>query len=269
MCKKIFLLISLLSTLKGIEYQRIILPGTTVTVNDTIWVSTTIQNNSGDTLKGLVYSEQILSGIRVIPYSLKINDVNYSSYTVDIGNSGDVYTGEIPYRWIVQTPPDFTSAGSIVPAGTIEILYGLSSTTNISFSFNQDAWYGGLTGADTLTPVFGYDSLNTITLSFIGGSSIEHPESRSLTFDLFQLFQNYPNPFNAETEISFSIPVKSLVILDLLDLQGRVLTTLFSDHGSPGLHKIRFNAAQFASGVYFYRLRSGQFQSVKKLILLR
>jgi hypothetical protein len=93
----------------------------------------------------------------------------------------------------------------------------------------------------------------------------------------FALNQNYPNPFNPSTIISFQIPVASHVTLKVYDILGRELTTLIDETQTAGSHSITFNAAKYASGVYFYRLAanaasSGQtvsYTAVKKLLLLK
>jgi hypothetical protein len=85
----------------------------------------------------------------------------------------------------------------------------------------------------------------------------------------FELSQNYPNPFNPSTTINFALPKASEVHLVVYDLLGRVVTTLVNGNLNAGYHKINFNAANLASGVYFYSIKAGDFTSVKKLMLLK
>lgn len=90
----------------------------------------------------------------------------------------------------------------------------------------------------------------------------------------FYLSQNYPNPFNPSTTIMFTVPINvksetsntKLVVYDIL---GREVTTLVNEVKAPGTYEITFDASQLASGVYFYRLTSGNFVQTKKMILLR
>jgi hypothetical protein len=89
------------------------------------------------------------------------------------------------------------------------------------------------------------------------------------TLSTFFLNQNYPNPFNPSTTISFTIPSRSLVTLKVFDLLGKEVTTIFSKEISAGNHSTQWNASNIASGVYFYRLQSGSFVDIKKLLLLR
>ena len=85
----------------------------------------------------------------------------------------------------------------------------------------------------------------------------------------YELYQNYPNPFNSETAISFQLSALSSVDLRVCDLLGREVVTLIDEVLAPGPHTAVWNAGQFASGMYFYRLRAGSFVDTKKLVVLK
>lgn len=85
----------------------------------------------------------------------------------------------------------------------------------------------------------------------------------------FELFNNYPNPFNPSTEISYQLPVKSIVSLKIYDALGREVQTLTNRAETAGLHSVVFNGQNLPSGVYFCRLVSGKFTASKKLILIK
>ena len=87
----------------------------------------------------------------------------------------------------------------------------------------------------------------------------------------FSLDQNYPNPFNPSTKIRFSVKTNSLVTLKVYNILGKEVAQLLNETKRPGEFTIDFNAAKFnlASGVYFYKLSSGSFTSVKKMVLLK
>jgi hypothetical protein len=83
----------------------------------------------------------------------------------------------------------------------------------------------------------------------------------------FNLSQNYPNPFNPATKIAYQIPTEGLVKIKIFDLLGREVKTLVNEVKSAGSYEVFFDAIGLASGVYFYRLMSGDFIETKKLIL--
>jgi Secretion system C-terminal sorting domain/CARDB len=85
----------------------------------------------------------------------------------------------------------------------------------------------------------------------------------------FSLAQNYPNPFNPSTSIKFSVPKQTNVTLKIYDVLGKEVATLVNEMKQPGFHTVDFNASDFASGIYFYRLDAGEFSSVKKMMLVK
>lgn len=86
---------------------------------------------------------------------------------------------------------------------------------------------------------------------------------------IFKLMQNYPNPFNPSTVISYKLPRSSHVTLRVYDVLGREIKTLVNEQENASLHSITFNAADLSSGVYFYRLKAGNYTSTKKAILMK
>ncbi|MBN2090653.1 T9SS type A sorting domain-containing protein [candidate division KSB1 bacterium] len=85
----------------------------------------------------------------------------------------------------------------------------------------------------------------------------------------FELFQNHPNPFNPQTEITFTVPTKSPITLEIYDLLGRKVATLIDQELLAGQHQIKWDATNFAAGIYFYQLQSGDFIQGRKMILLK
>jgi len=90
----------------------------------------------------------------------------------------------------------------------------------------------------------------------------------------FQLLQNYPNPFNPATTIEYHIPQTAQVQLAIFDAMGKRVRNLVEAQQQPGRHRIAWDArneagAPVASGVYFYRMRAGEFVDQKKMILLQ
>ncbi|MBK6878310.1 MAG: T9SS type A sorting domain-containing protein [Ignavibacteria bacterium] len=97
-------------------------------------------------------------------------------------------------------------------------------------------------------------------------SSSEVPEAYSLE-------QNYPNPFNPSTTIKFAIPQGSLskVIAKLViyNTLGAEVATLINNELSAGNYEVEFDASNFASGVYFYRLTAGAFSETKRMMVVK
>ena len=85
----------------------------------------------------------------------------------------------------------------------------------------------------------------------------------------YQLYQNYPNPFNPFTTIRFEVPISQHVELSIFDMLGREVKVLYNDIAPAGIMAIDFNAEGLASGVYVYRLKTQDFITSKKLLLLK
>ena len=85
----------------------------------------------------------------------------------------------------------------------------------------------------------------------------------------YSLGQNFPNPFNPSTSIEYVLPKGSFVSLKIYNVIGEEVATLVSGVKSTGIHKAEWRGDGFSSGVYFYRLDTGDFIRTKKLILLR
>ncbi len=93
----------------------------------------------------------------------------------------------------------------------------------------------------------------------------------------FSVSQNYPNPFNPSTRIQYQVSSNSHVTLKVYDVLGNEVATLVNEYKPAGSYEIKFsarggqavNGRQLASGIYFYRLKAGEFVETKKMILLR
>jgi len=89
------------------------------------------------------------------------------------------------------------------------------------------------------------------------------------TPDVFDLAQNYPNPFNPSTRIDYSIAKETKVQLIIFNSIGENVAIVVDGFQQPGNYSVYFDAESLSSGVYFYKLITGEFNSVKKMLLLR
>ncbi len=85
----------------------------------------------------------------------------------------------------------------------------------------------------------------------------------------FKLNQNYPNPFNPTTTITYQIPHSELVNIKIYDALGREIQTLVNENKNAGNYSISFNGVNLSSGIYFYKLKAGNFTSIKKMVLMK
>lgn len=85
----------------------------------------------------------------------------------------------------------------------------------------------------------------------------------------YYLNQNYPNPFNPVTKIKFAIPFAGFTTLKVYDISGKEISKLINSNIQAGSYEVLFDATNFSSGVYFYRLESNGFVETKKMFLIK
>ncbi|MBI5058807.1 carboxypeptidase regulatory-like domain-containing protein [candidate division KSB1 bacterium] len=110
------------------------------------------------------------------------------------------------------------------------------------------------------------DSLNRVDLELtpLGSTAPEPPVVHT-----FQLAQNYPNPFNSSTRIEFELPQAATTTLRVYNLLGEAVATLIDGYLPAGTHRVTLDSQALGSGVYCYRLNSGDYVNTKKLVLLK
>ncbi len=94
-------------------------------------------------------------------------------------------------------------------------------------------------------------------------------EEEPVTSKNFQLLQNYPNPFNPRTTIQFILPTASDVKITVFNINGELVSILKKQKLAAGHHQLVFDATNFASGIYLYRIQAGEFRQVRKMMLIK
>jgi len=118
---------------------------------------------------------------------------------------------------------------------------------------------------------WGLGELRSDMGAYGGGDSVQVgiDDQEPVLPKLYALSQNYPNPFNASTTISYTLPCPSDVTLYIYDILGRKVQTLVSTNQPAGYHRAIWQADEFSSGVYFYKIQAGGYAETKKMVLLK
>lgn len=198
--------------------------------------------------------------------------------------------GNVPAAPVLLTPPDSSTVPNMTPTLTWNPVanidyYGLQVSSSSTFntmiindslitSTNYTVSSGLLQqGVKYYWRAFGSNSLgrgpNSSTWNFLvmGLTGISHNGSEIPKE--YNLYQNFPNPFNPSTTIKFDIPQNSGVRLLVYDMLGRQVQSLVDGELKAGKYQVSWNAANLASGIYYYKLESGPQVFIKKLILLK
>ncbi len=191
----------------------------------------------------------------------------------DDGTHGDVTAGDSIYTRYIFYSPDSVSVYSKGQIGQI-YKFGVGGSDNEGGT----GGYGNnhLDNLSDLNPTFHIRAQwGSINPAFYSAWDYDHETPVLGVKDVpgiarvYRLDQNYPNPFNPSTKIQFQIPIQSNVSLKVFNILGQQVATLVNDNLKPGVHLVTFDAAKYASGVYFYRIEAGSFVSVKKMILMK
>lgn len=122
-----------------------------------------------------------------------------------------------------------------------------------------------VSGQSSILPLY----TTSITTIQYGETIGIDPVSSEIPFS-FGLFQNFPNPFNPETVIKYHLPKDVKINIRIFDYMGREVTAIVSNKFTKaGSYEIIWNASEYASGVYFYRIDAGEYYSAKKMVLLK
>jgi len=170
-----------------------------------------------------------------------------------------------------------------------EYTVGIFDEDNICHSIGKyvgDSWYFTVVGNDETTKLHfrTYHNLSGITANseetisyerdIIIGNCEEPIEMLfnnpiTISSQKLQLDQNYPNPFNPSTVISYSLPKAGLVKLSIYNIKGQLVETLVNTHQEADNYTVEWKADDYSSGIYFYRVSSGNHSQIKKCLLIK
>ncbi len=209
---------------------------------------------------------------------------NAGSYTVSLTVSGLGGSDTI-------TKENYITVKNVIANFSADVTMGKAPLT-VSFTDSSqgeiDAWlwkFGDGLASTAQNPTHVYTSGDSFTVSLFvrgpGGSHtmvksnyiiVDHQTSiddMACIPDKFDLLPNYPNPFNPQTTIRFAVPKKSFVNITIFDINGKLVQNLFSGTKNPGHYAITWNAAGFSSGMYFIKMDTDTYSSVRKCILVK
>jgi hypothetical protein len=172
-------------------------------------------------------------------------------------------TNDSSYLWI---NPDVSTFGKSEPAPTLGAVNNTTDLTGVArFFIRQDL-------ANT-TPYIEMDELRIGTTwadvtRAISATHVADQNTGSIP-GAFRIEQNYPNPFNPSTNIRLSVPVAQNVSLIVRDVLGREVATLVNQILQPGIYTVRWDAASYPSGVYFYTVRTGSSMETRRMVLTK
>jgi len=161
------------------------------------------------------------------------------------------------YTNIVSGQPTFTAIKHWVNE-QINLNAYIGQKIRIRFNFITDSSIPG--------DGFYFDNFRVINYKDVPTSVTQ---TSSIIPSEFKLNQNYPNPFNPGTIINYSIPTTQYAILKVYDVLGNEVATLVNEKQNAGSYSIEFDASNYPSGIYYYKLEAGDFSKVRMMILVK
>jgi len=220
----------------------------------------------------LTASAQLINGFNVrYQHTAQTSLTGFVTTGWTTGFSGTYTVPGTGMRNIDMTPPYFVWNGT--SNLLIEICYDNTSYT--TYSTVKSTAASGMT--------WGYYTDNSTGCTMTGGAAQSNRpnvcltvttstganQNGSLVPNVYSLSQNYPNPFNPVTKINFALPKQGFVTLKIYDVLGREVRTLVNEVKSAGQFSVDFNASEFSSGVYFYKLETNGFSDIKRMMLIK
>lgn len=204
-------------------------------------------------------------GVMGIPFNSPVYGYELLDNNVYVYPNSDLVDDSV---WAIMTRASFSSTGAGGPEDHSMIL-----TLSLA---DLDS---GATRVEEFA-LFGYDTTQVTTDSLANLINATATSVRNVKSEVanvpksFELNQNFPNPFNATTQIRFSVPKASHVQLQIFDILGRKVKSLVNENLTAGYKQITWDGKnesgdEVASGVYFYRIKTGDFQTTKKMVLLK
>jgi hypothetical protein len=198
---------------------------------------------------------------------------NLSGYTLLSRGDPDYYWEEkfLP-GYVVEAKIPFADLASAGNDDLFTPVVGMRLPIDFSVNDNDtDPVTNGREGIMTYSPYnedHSYEHPYRWLYTWIGDqwTGVESDANEVLTYNLDQ---NYPNPFNPTTLIQYSLQQSGKVTLKVYDMLGREVQTLVNETQNAGRHTVQFNASNLASGVYLYRMESGSFVQVKKMLFIK
>ena len=168
---------------------------------------------------------------------------------------------------------------SIAVGDTVEWQWvsGIHTTTSDSTT-GQNVWDAPIDVSNqtfrfviTAPGVHQYVCTPHVTLGMVGTitATVSSVNNENKLPEKFILSQNYPNPFNPSTKISWQAPVGGYQTLKVFDILGKEVANLIDEYRPAGSYEVKFDAENLKSGIYFYKLETGNFLETKKMILLK
>ena len=188
-------------------------------------------------------------------YSIAINPLNGQMWGVSLLNKIYKIDKATAGSRLIGTP-----GFQITPSIAFDYKGNLYGTSGLGVNVCNLIKYDTLMGTASLVGSMGFQAVRSLAISW--SSPVVLPVD-------FRLYQNYPNPFNPSTTIQFDLPKTIFVSLKIYDIAGREVATLVNSVFQAGTYKITWNSSSASSGIYFCRIKAGDYNNSIRMIYVK
>ncbi len=229
----------------------------TDTIPSLPWTLPVVWFNNDSTSK---YSDNFITFQVNMKKQMKFGKYNKTTDSVVVRGDFNGWSGNTHLLTDPNTDSIYTGTFNITSVSKIIYKFVIHKASGDTWESSKDRIDSLLNGTPRTEPVVFFENDSILT-------SIRRDEHAVVTE--YMLGQNYPNPFNPSTSIDFSILASGWVTLKVFNVVGQEVATVVNRQLEAGKHIATFNASQLTSGVYFYKLETGTFTSIKKMMLLK
>ncbi len=223
---------------------------------------------NGNVTYTLLRASTFIKDNRIPPLGFKSSHISYDTTAV--------------YGYAVDDP-DFNKTNGNEGTGTDAVKYRISVSGLTEMNITAEVCYqtlkpevadylAGMNSADINRFNRMYEASDKNPVIMKSGEihiNITGMRDRKISSLDFSLAQNYPNPFNPATKIRFNLPNTGNTSLIVYDVLGKEISVLLDREMDAGEYEITFNGASLSSGIYFYRLTSGSYSQIRKMLLVK
>lgn len=275
------------------DFESTMSAGAHIFVTPAVYEEVAYDDGSAEKVFELAMDSMVVVKVTPSEYPVKLDAVRFLGlwagdlYKVEIFKDNNGVPGD---SWL-KLEPEVTS---VLGWNTWNVLDILTVTNDgIVLRDGESVWVGVKGNTVSFPAYFGVDTTGTLSgmaafktptgnwtslVPYVRGNpmirtylqtDIDTTAISTIVPTEYNLSQNYPNPFNPSTKIEFDLRAEGFTTVDVYDLTGRHVRTLISGKMNAGSYELNFDASALASGIYFYRLTSGEFSSIRKMSLIK
>ncbi|MDQ7816700.1 MAG: T9SS type A sorting domain-containing protein [Melioribacteraceae bacterium] len=185
------------------------------------------------------------------------------------GNTKFPYAGDpiTQTGWVDGNPYLLNNRGMNISVGSINL--PSSGTIELVFALITAGGYNNISRLKAIDSLKLYANyINEFYKKISDSTTTVYLDYSQTRRDLI-LYQNYPNPFNSVSKITFYLPERTNVVINVYDILGKTIKSILAGYKTIGYHTVEFNGDDLASGTYFYEIITERYRSVKKALLLK